>query len=546
MKTLHFVIIAIAAVVFFATNYASAQTPQYNFQIWPADPWIAPGYWEAIQGKICPTPVPDANTSPSVKVYFGISGWEALQANASQIVLESGTLPSCENSLNVTSMRPNYTDTTYPVYAVAQWTQNGKNQTVQSNSTHFFSLETCPVAYSVQTDGTMYYAGQTVLATVTEDFGGCHILPTNVLLKVFDVTNDTLSNDLVYQETRSVKEQAGFNFTLPEFTPQNTPHKYHIEILYAYDKTTNVTQDTYIYSYNYANNPPYWVQMTRFTQDILMIKPSNQWSFVAYGDNVKFFGYQEDPQQEQLGDPTLPTYFNNLTNGKPAIAGVLVNVRVTDPLGNTVYNKTEATDNNGQFPEMTFSITKDLKRGLYEAYYSATKDGGIVFTDGGTYGQVDDYFVVGNKTTFKTDWGGKSFQFSYYGVDTDASNFVFSQPNKTITFDIHKINGTFSRKDHVQTWGPDYNFVGYPIITIEKPLLTGPFISTINGKLINSSVTASDGSENGPEMVGSVEENGNLTFTGTYVVPEFPLAIPVLLISITALIVFYRLKFTIN
>ncbi|MGI0102556.1 MAG: hypothetical protein ACREA7_08185 [Nitrosotalea sp.] len=545
MKIINFSIIVISSILVLTLityhAYAQTQTPQYNFQIWPADPWKAPGYWETIEGKICPTPVADAGTVPSIKVRFGLPSWETQEEGKSELVKESTVLPSCDKPQDIATVRPNYTGN-YPVYAVAQWIQNGKNQTVQSNSTQFFSQEACPIAYGVQTDGTKYYAGQTVLITVNEAFSGCHLLPHNILLKIFDVTDNNSSNKPIHQEIRTITDKAEFNFTLPKFSPQNAPHRYHVEVLYNYTSTRTVTQDTYIYSYNYANNPPSEVLNARPTQVVQMILSSRMpYGYVAYGDGVKFFGYQLDPSDREFGNPTLPPNYSMQPNGKSAIAGIQVNARITDPLGNTVYDKTETTDNNGQFPEMTFPITEDLRRGLYEVSYNATKDDGNVFM-WGTNGAVFDYFVVGNETKFITSWGGKSYQFSYYGVDTDASNFVFSQATKSMTFDIKKIDGPFSRKDHIPTYGRMYNFTGYPIITIEKPLLTGPFVSVFNGKLINSYTTEPNGSENGPEMVGPVEGDGSLTFTGTYVIPEFPFAVPVLLIGIVSMIVFYRIK----
>ncbi|HJW19576.1 MAG TPA: hypothetical protein VJ571_03360 [Candidatus Nitrosotalea sp.] len=219
MKTLHLVTLIIF--MLFLIGYvdtASAQS-QYDFRVWPTDGWKATGHMESIKGKICPNPVPDTNTVPSLKVYFGLPPGEAIQENRTQIVTESNTIPSCDNPVDIGTIISNATGT-YPVYAVAQWMQNGIMQTVQSNTTQFLASEPCPAAYGIAPDNRLYHPGNIVSFEISPSLSGCKRLPTTMQITVYNYTGNSKSN-VLYQESRQIINETWFNYTVPEWTDAN-------------------------------------------------------------------------------------------------------------------------------------------------------------------------------------------------------------------------------------------------------------------------------------------------------------------------------------
>ncbi len=219
MKTLHLVTLIIF--MLFLIGYvdtASAQS-QYDFRVWPTDGWKATGHMESIKGKICPNPVLDTNTVPSLKVYFGLPPGESMQENRTQIVTESNTILSCDNPVDIGTIISNATGT-YPVYAVAQWMQNGIMQTVQSNTTQFLASEPCPAAYAIAPDNRLYHPGDIVSFEISPHLSGCKRLPTTMQITVYNYTGNSKSN-VLYQESRQVINETWFNYTVPEWTDAN-------------------------------------------------------------------------------------------------------------------------------------------------------------------------------------------------------------------------------------------------------------------------------------------------------------------------------------
>lgn len=331
------------------------------------------------------------------------------------------------------------------------------------------------------------------------------------------------------------------NFPIPNYVPQGN-YKLNIWSSQVTLPNANSSLDLTV------SGVPEDKNNNMFFQAVYMIVNSSlpqnvsygsQSRYVTYGDNLTFAGFQYDDSgiQRILGKPSLPPYTSTQFANESAIQGVLVNFYIVDPYGKIIFNDTETTDNNGAFHGKPFHISKDLKRGLYDVYYDATKDGHFVYLSAGQDG-TSDYFYLTNQTLFNVNAEGKLFHVGYYGVDTDASNLVFNGNNKSLTFDVSKLAGTFNRN---QTWAYGWHALGCPMITIEKPLLTGPFNSTLDGIRTDSCGLVMPGSD--MQVFGPIEESGKLTITGTYVIPEFPFAVPVLLISIASLIVFHRMRY---
>lgn len=219
MKTLFSIIVILIALSIVASHYALAQTSQYDFKIWPADQWKAPGFWETMQGKICPTPVPDSGTNSTVKIYFTLPPWAATVAGTPYFLKQETMLPACNQSSNITAIRPNYTGA-YPVYAIAQWTENGKTHTVQSNTTQFLAIEPCPAAYVMDWNKPQYHPGDVIPIKISSPVSGCKHLPVPIQITVYNYTGNTRGN-ILYQESRQIVNDTLFNYTVPKWTDKN-------------------------------------------------------------------------------------------------------------------------------------------------------------------------------------------------------------------------------------------------------------------------------------------------------------------------------------
>ncbi len=260
---------------------------------------------------------------------------------------------------------------------------------------------------------------------------------------------------------------------------------------------------------------------------------------LTYGDNITFYSYEAEEWggANILGNPQLPPSISalGLLVGKPAVPDVLVQVYIVDPYGKIVYNNKVMGDENGSFQNMTFPITKDLQRGVYEVYHNVTKDGNYVEPSGSIDISVDQFYVT-NLQKFNVQAEGKSFHVYFQSIDVDASNPVLDQNKKSLSFDVQKLEGKYYNR-HFQ-YNRDIGSAGCVKIDIEKPLLTGPFAATINGKQIDScGYTSNTG------IIGPIDENGKLTIIGTYVIPEFPVNLMIVTaIGLIGTLIAVRLK----
>lgn len=206
----------------FLIGYANAVSAQiqYDFRAWPTDGWKAPGHMDSIKGKICPTPVPDANTIPTLKVYFGLPSWEAMQENRTQIVSDSNKIPTCDNPVDIGVITPNFTGT-YPVYAVSQWMQNGIIQTVQSNDTHFLAIQPCDIVYVADFNKTQYHPGDIIPIKVSSPERDCMHLSGTAWITIYNATNNNSEENMLYQKSQQVVNESWFNYTVPKWTDKN-------------------------------------------------------------------------------------------------------------------------------------------------------------------------------------------------------------------------------------------------------------------------------------------------------------------------------------
>lgn len=220
-------------------------------------------------------------------------------------------------------------------------------------------------------------------------------------------------------------------------------------------------------------------------------------------------------------------------------SGIIAHVYVVDPYGHIVFNNQTSVNENGNFDTMKFTLTNELQNGVYEIYHNITKDGNYLFWGGmNVIEKVSD-----QKFNVKAE--GKTFDVYFQSLDLEASNLVFDQEQKSMSFDIKKLKGKF----HNQHLDDQYLNAGNAMVVMDKPLLSGPYVVELNGKPIFITWYPSNWDlQYNIEQIGlrHINEDGTLTITATHVVPEFPFVLPIFLISFVSLIVFYRLKFRVN
>jgi len=272
MKIIFLFLMASSLTIFASSSYGDSQNEsmKYDFRIWPTDSWKPPGHWETIEAKICPSPMPDTGTDSSVQVYFTLPPWAAKQAGTQTFVTHGNIIPSCSQPQKITTIKPNYTGT-YPVYALAQWTENGKLQKVQSNSTQFLAIAPCPTDYGFFYENRQYHPGEIVPIKITPIFLECKRLPVNLTITVYNYTGYTKGN-IMHQETIDILDEAWFNYTVPEWTDKNGVFHFLVSATWPPDPNVNAeTHQDFLSSDDQKISASYdtrmWVNPSSFVND---------------------------------------------------------------------------------------------------------------------------------------------------------------------------------------------------------------------------------------------------------------------------------------
>ncbi|MDE2590052.1 MAG: hypothetical protein KGL95_10360, partial [Patescibacteria group bacterium] len=170
-------------------------------------------------------------------------------------------------------------------------------------------------------------------------------------------------------------------------------------------------------------------------------------------------------------------------------------------------------DKNGTF---TFSFSPvGLRAGYYEAVvyadYEGVKD---------NRGSPD----MENVKNFTISELGKQFNVTVNGWYFIPLNVTFDRENKKLTLDLDS-SDSFRHVD----------------FTIPNELLDGNFTVFVNGQERDGSIQKHQGYTSFSPWPGQ-DNHTTIVIVGTTAIPEFPFAIPVLLIGTTSLIVIYKMK----
>lgn len=286
----------------------------------------------------------------------------------------------------------------------------------------------------------------------------------------------------------------------------------------------------------------------------LFFSMSEAFGQLTFGDKA-----QQNIEIRIDGNGTAHVTHNAKADAKTAqqvetIAGTMSNLSVTDKDGNAVqYLTLEKYPIDIVLPPSSRDIVlikydlSDfvvLKEGVWTLNWSSTQLTNFYFPAGVDIIWVNDRPVyVGEKgirhhggnmmLEYVTDepvilkpitWEDKKFDVAVRTL-TDINTFQFSQPSKTITFDI-----------------PDKNSLVVAIIPLE--LLWEPYDVYVNGNQTFNVEFYNNGTH---VWLGfRPDTNGAISIVGTTVVPEFPLFVPFVIGIAVVLALQFRSKFNFN
>ncbi|MGB0725125.1 MAG: hypothetical protein ACPGN7_06995, partial [Nitrosopumilus sp.] len=135
-----------------------------------------------------------------------------------------------------------------------------------------------------------------------------------------------------------------------------------------------------------------------------------------------------------------------------------------------------------------------------------------------------EFYSNESKTIEKIIWEENEFDVEIIS-DTEIQSFNFSQPEKSISFQVNDEN----------------KFV---TITMSEELLGGPYVTLLNDEQILYSKFIRDG--NIVSLNLKPEMPGQITIIGTTVIPEFSMFIPLIMGFMIILMVPMMRKFTLR
>ena len=244
------------------------------------------------------------------------------------------------------------------------------------------------------------------------------------------------------------------------------------------------------------------------------------------GYNGRDFGYGDTVKLEGT--------FYATTNSSPQPLGdVLIDVTMHRPDGKTVsILKDYLPEKPGQFIA-EIHINETFPVGKYFFDFSAHRKGHTSEPN-----ENQSPFYVARIKQFTIPAEGKEFHVTTDTIEQEVSNVQFDKESKSLIIYANDVPGKYASDDYMQF----PNTLG---ITIQRPLISPPFYVDMNNQtnpMQDYDVQITNETYSlGINTYG--QTNGTVTLIGTYVVPEFPFAIPVLIASITSLIIFYRIKF---
>ena len=260
---------------------------------------------------------------------------------------------------------------------------------------------------------------------------------------------------------------------------------------------------------------------------------------VTSEDYAIFGGYEQgsgyNGRYFQSGDTIrLQGNFYSTSNSTPKpMNDVFVDVIMYKPNGESVtILQNYVPKKSGEF-EAEIHINDEFPIGKYDFSFSAHKEGQTSEPN-----EQQSPFYVARVKQFVIPAEGKEFQVQVESIEFEITNLTFDKESKSLTIDAKRIPGKYAAHDSIQF----ENQIG---MIIQRPLISPPFFLVVNGQesyFDEYSTKITDDQYSFGIYMNPIQDEGTAILTGTYVVPEFPFVLPVLLVSVVSLLAFYRIR----
>jgi hypothetical protein len=219
-----------------------------------------------------------------------------------------------------------------------------------------------------------------------------------------------------------------------------------------------------------------------------------------------------------------------------SVGRATVDLTLTCPNDTITKIASVTSDNRGGYSIM-MPVTSGFAIGDYVVNVSAHKEG---YTNDSNTGAAFFLVARGEKQIIKAE--GQDFPVYLESIELQTDNLTFNKDTKSLNFDLKEIAGDYAPKGI--SWINGIPWKNQIFVTFKKPLISAPFHVYVNGQDADMQV-----SENQTHYFLDIallntdsSGEGKAAVVGTYAIPEFPLAVPVLLASITSSIIFYRMR----
>ena len=441
-----------------------------------------------------------------------------------------------------------------------------------SQNHSFAETKFCPTDYSIYLERMDYNAGEQVVIKIESPYGHeCVNQPTLISMKILDATKKPDGGNVVYEETREIVDNAEFYYQLPPSTSEYTPFRYLVEISFESSNET-LKRERIFFAQDFAKTKTYDFQIWPFESEI----PKGVWYAHIISKICPFF-----PSTDLGREVVIDYKTNEITDFGSSI---LMQYYFTSPLGLEMTTQ-ELVDSNSDCNQMwargiilpnetgtwsVYSTAKWIQEGSTKELKSKTVNF-LVKEPVTTKGKITKLVDLGalkkmafdNSEEAEQFWGSSSIFSSFNWVDNGSKiifmTYQFSNKTWILNIDgkeLKMLNGTeYQFKDRqlnpnrlgdIEVVVPS----GYktPVTTIFLRTIDGTYEQILHIGPPNPVVPAISpdgryvvfGSD--PDIYNPKDAPGVYLIELSTPVPEFPIAVLILVASMVTILIITRRK----
>jgi uncharacterized protein YdeI (BOF family) len=205
----------------------------------------------------------------------------------------------------------------------------------------------------------------------------------------------------------------------------------------------------------------------------------------------------------------------------------MVTIQVTDNKGTGVADEEAEINDNGEY-SASFTLPEDADLGAYTMDAKINVDAGVLDTLQASITakiETSAKFEVVSPVAFAVKAEGREFDVNVASNSSSVTDFAFAQAEKKVSFKVEGETGT----------------KGVAQVTLPKELLAGQLMVSIDGRAVaedsNDVIVTSDTATEMTLEINYPHSEHTIEITGTSVVPEFPVSILVMAISLGSILV---------